>query len=186
VGTADDALRIPEQVCDQDDGGRIARHAYFTLRSITPALATSALVQDVVSDAFLTACEIIRSRPERLPTTREEMLAWLRRIVLFKCLEAARARRRGAREVALTADNAALPAEHTVVDILDSGNYRAALTRAYAALSDDERAVMQLYLDEHITSTAIAKRLGREPAAVRKTKQRAIERLRRHLDRVGA
>lgn len=185
VSTPENAIRLLEEICDQGDRARISRHAYFTLRSIAPQLATTALVQDVIGDTFLTACEIIRSRPERLPATRAEMLAWLRRIILFKCLESAR-RRRISREVQLRPESEALYVEHPTVDILDSGDHRETLSKAYEALTDDEKGIMQLYLNDSMTSTTIANRLGLEPAAVRKVKQRAIEKLRRYLQRAGA
>ncbi len=159
----------------------LARHAFFTLQSLDKALAHQEAVEDVMSDVFMMACHIIRTRPEKYPTTRSESLTWLRRITLFKCSELRRKRQRETRRRQRLAAEEAVLAEHAAVEMVDS-EHDITLARAYEILSEMERRILDLYFKHRLTSRMIAEQVDMEAAAVRKMKQRAIQKIRRYLE----
>jgi RNA polymerase sigma factor (sigma-70 family) len=173
-------MEVLEKVA-QTEGSRLARHAYFTLRSLNSSLAQPDIVKDVIGNVFLTACEIIRSRPSKLPTVVEEMVTWLRRITLYKCLEYKKHVRR--KEIS---GSESLLDEHSVVDIIDLGEYELTLPQAFKTLNEEERQVLGMYFKSRLTSKMIGTELKKDASTVRKTKQRALKKLRLYLEKASA
>jgi RNA polymerase sigma-70 factor (ECF subfamily) len=124
-------------------------------------------------------------------TTEAELLAWLRRILVSRLADLAKhhqARRRDVRrEVSLeqTLDDSTMAAEQALRSRLSSPSGHAmhreqmvVLADALARLPDDYREVLILRHVERLDFQAIADRMNRAPATVRKLWTRAIERLR--------
>ena len=65
-----------------------------------------------------------------------------------------------------------------------SAEEAAAVRRAFALLSDDDRELLELRVVAGLSAEESAGVLGRRPGAVRMAQSRALSRLRRHLEEV--
>ena len=105
---------------------------------------------------------------------------WLFGICRHVVLDAQRAAgRRGYGPPPETAVSHADPAEELV-----SAEEAAAVRRAFALLSDDDRELLELRVVGSLSAEEAAAVLGRRPGAVRMAQSRALTRLRRHLSDV--
>ncbi len=144
---------------------------------------------DMVQETFLKAHRHFgRFRGE----TEEELLAWLRRLLLnnlasFRRLFVAEKRRAG-REEALEGGDSAWPARELSADTPSPseqamGHERdEALQRALGQLPEDYRHVLTLRHVEGHTFEEIGRATGRSANAARKLWARAVERLKHELD----
>jgi RNA polymerase sigma-70 factor (ECF subfamily) len=147
---------------------------------------------DLVQDTFLKAH---RHFGRFHGTTEEELLAWLRRLLLnnladFRRLYRATDKRRATREVALEAGGssaerggnlaAAVPSPSKAV----MGEERAAaLQQVIDTLPEDYRCVLQLRHQEDQSFEEIGRRMNRSANAARKLWARAVERLQQEWER---
>lgn len=159
-------------------------------KALPPELRGKAGASDLVQDTFLQAqAEFGRFRDE----SEEELLAWLRAILLNKVANLKRhycgtAKRRLGREVPIVegafgeprpdvADAGTSPGSQLVAEEED-----AALARALDHLSAEHRDVIAWRNFERLSFEEIGRRLGRSAGAARKLWVRAVERLQALLD----
>ena len=146
---------------------------------------------DLVQETFLDAQrDFARFRG----TSEEELLAWLRRLLLnnlghFTRRYRATGKRAVGREVLLAADGSsdgpgpALPADASSPSGQAMAHEQAeALRRALARLPDDYRRVITLRYDEGRSFEDIGRLMERSPDAARKLWARAMERLRQEWE----
>lgn len=157
-------------------------------RKITPS--------DVVQDTYL---EAQRHFPQFSGSTPDDLLAWLRRILLNNLTDALRFYRQAScrridREVSLDATDsqpAAQAAEvrratgRNALDELIRGEEAVMVAAAVDRLPELHRAVLRMRYWEGLTCIAIGVRLERSADAVRKTWHRAIVHLARELSLAG-
>jgi RNA polymerase sigma-70 factor (ECF subfamily) len=144
---------------------------------------------DVVQETFL---EAQRDLPEVLGDNEEQLLIWLRRVLLNNIANVRRHyqqtdKRDMAREVSLddrsgTGICARLPArDHTPSSMVAHDEETELLEQSLLKLPEHLRQVIVLRHRENHTFPEIGQLLGRSPAAVRKLWVRAIERLQKEL-----
>jgi RNA polymerase sigma-70 factor (ECF subfamily) len=145
---------------------------------------------DVVQETFL---EAQRDIPQFLGSDEDELLAWLRRVLLNNIANIRRQyqqteKRDVAREVSLegrtgTGFNVPLPAQD-LTPSKDAAHEEESelLERALSRLPEHLRQVILLRHRENQSFPEIAHLLGRSPAAVRKLWVRAVERLQQELN----
>jgi RNA polymerase sigma-70 factor (ECF subfamily) len=145
---------------------------------------------DIVQETFL---EAQRDFDRFHGSTEEELLAWLRRILLNNLANVARhyrdtEKRRVTREVPL-ADVSLTELHENVIDpsasprsLAQSREEGEELDRALAQLPEHYRQVIVLRHQEQLAFEEIGRRLGRSPEAVRKLWGRAVEQLQQVLE----
>jgi RNA polymerase sigma-70 factor (ECF subfamily) len=159
-------------------------------QELEPALQAKGGASDLVQQTFL---EAQRDFVRFHGTTHEELLAWMRRLLLNNLAnfrrDFRRAKRRVTREVALPGgDSGSRP-----IDGLPGGTptpsvevmrdeERQALDRAMERLPEDYRRIIQLRYREERSFEEIAALMQRSPNAVRKLWARAIKRLQHELE----
>jgi RNA polymerase sigma-70 factor (ECF subfamily) len=159
-------------------------------QELEPALQAKGGASDLVQQTFL---EAQRDFVRFHGTTREELLAWMRRLLLNNLAnfrrDYRRAKRRATREVTLPGgDSGSRP-----IDGLPAGTptpsvevmrdeQKQALDRAMERLPEDYRCIIQLRYREERSFEDIAALMQRSPNAVRKLWARAIKRLQHELD----
>jgi RNA polymerase sigma-70 factor (ECF subfamily) len=153
-------------------------------RQLNGNLQAKGGASDLVQETFL---EAQRDFGRFDGTSQDELLAWLRRILLnnagnFACHYQMTDKRSVAREIALpTSDSVEvgmatpLPSPSRVAMAQEQV---AALHRALGRLSDDYRRVLALRYLEGCSFDEVGRRMGRSPAAVRKLWARALACLR--------
>jgi len=104
--------------------------------------------------------------------------AWLYGILRHVVLDAHRARGRDAGRRERSAPGHAGPLEHTL-DNEDAREVRAAFGR----LNADDRELLELRVVAGLTAEEVGDVLGKRPGAIRMAQSRALERLRRELER---
>jgi RNA polymerase sigma-70 factor, ECF subfamily len=104
--------------------------------------------------------------------------AWLYGILRHVVVDAHRARSRDAARRERADPRMAGPLDH-LVDNEDATEVRAAFDR----LGDDDRELLELRVVAGLTAEDVGKVLGKRPGAVRMAQARALERLRRELER---
>ena len=104
--------------------------------------------------------------------------AWLYGILRHVVVDAYRAQARDAGRREQQDPQAAGPLDH-VVDNEDATEVRA----AFARLGNDDRELLELRVVAGLTAEEVGKVLGKRPGAVRMAQARALERLRRELER---
>jgi RNA polymerase sigma-70 factor (ECF subfamily) len=145
---------------------------------------------DLVQETFLEAQRDFGGFHGR---TEEEMLAWLRCILLHNLMNLTRhfrqtGKRRVQREVALT-DPPREEVDKPLVDPEESPSSQArarerdaALERALAQLPEAQREIIRLRSYERLSFEEAGRRLGRSTGAARKLWGRAVEHLQRILE----
>lgn len=146
-------------------------------------ISASDLVQETSLDAYK---DILNFRGQRL----EELLAWLRRILLYNAANASRhyqgtAKRQLSRELPLelhptVADNLAGDVL-SPRSLLVAHEEQAAVERALDRLSEDQRTAILLRSREHYSFAEVGAFMNRSSEAARKLWFRAIERLQQEL-----
>ncbi|HKB02640.1 MAG TPA: sigma-70 family RNA polymerase sigma factor [Gemmataceae bacterium] len=146
---------------------------------------------DLVQQTFL---EAQRDFGAFQGASEEELLAWLRRLLVHNLADFARryrgtGKRRAEREVALEGDSAAAgPAAGLAADTPSPSGRAVAreedegLERALARLPEDYRTVIVLRYREERSFEEIGQLIDRSPNAARKLWLRAVERLRAELE----
>jgi RNA polymerase sigma factor (sigma-70 family) len=153
----------------------------LAIRGANPAMAD---VEDVLSDAYLTAATRLRSEPG---LRIERLDAWFRKILFFKCLRAAAASRKdGIRRVA-----ASLEAEDRLLDVVDRSvsssedlDRHLFVKELLGTLDIRARSVVEMSA-AGFTSAEIGRDLNEQTDNVRQIRSRALSRLRRALKRSG-
>ncbi len=161
-------------------------------REMDPALRGKGGASDLVQETFL---EAQRAFPRFLGDSEEELLAWLRRLLLNNVTDFRRRyrdtdKRNAEREVGLQGDTSSRDWAAFLADDVGgtpSGELAqqedlALLQQAMAALPDDYRQVLQLRYLENLPFEEIGSRMGRTSMATRKLFGRAVERLQRELE----
>lgn len=145
-------------------------------------MGASDLVQETLLDAK-------RGRDQFAGTTRSQLLAWLRGILVNKLCDVGRhyhgtQKRRLSREVSLerdlgsqVRDNLADPIAETPSRLVADGERDASFARALASLSDEHRLVIVLRNWEQRSFAEIGEQMNRSAEAARKLWSRAIEKL---------
>jgi len=156
-------------------------------RRMAPDLKGKVSASDLVQETSLDAHkDIINFRGQRL----EELLAWLRRILLYNAANAARhyqgtAKRELSRELPLDLHPAM--AESLAGDVLSPRSLlvaheeQTAVERALTRLSEDQRTAILLRSREHYSFAEVGALMNRSSEAARKLWFRAIERLQQEL-----
>lgn len=144
-------------------------------KDLHPKLAPS----DLVQDTFLQAQ---RSFERFQGTTAEEVLAWLRKILLNNLRETVRhygrcAKRNIRREVRFSEYDHGVALDESASSRLQKREANDAVLRALEGLSDDHRQVITLRNFELRPFAEIARVMHRSPEAARKLWSRAIEAL---------
>lgn len=156
-------------------------------------LRAKAGASDLVQESFLEAHrDIAHFQGESL----DELLAWLRRILLHNLADFARqyretAARRISREQTLDDSTGPVLAQHLAVPDPSpskqavANEQHAALAQALQRLPDDYRQALLLRQQEQYSFAQIGEAMGRSAEAARKVWFRAVERLREELGRGG-
>jgi RNA polymerase sigma factor (sigma-70 family) len=141
-------------------------------------------LEDVLSDAYLTAATRLRNEPTLRPA---DVGPWFRKVLFFRCLNHAR---RWGREVVpdgwaalvagLQADDVTL--EELLPAPASDPNKQLLLDQLLAKLEPDARTVIQLALSGY-TADEIAAQIGSTAANVRKLRSRGLAKLREALER---
>lgn len=160
-------------------------------REIDPALRAKVGASDLVQDTFVKATAQLEQFEGR---TADELLAWLRRILLNHLTDVSRAyhqsdKRRLGLEVSLNADpggrrlrgRLAAPDE-TPGQEASVREDTAAVESALARLSEPHREVLLLHNRDGLPFPEIGARLGKSADAVRKQWARAVEAVGRMLE----
>src|SRR5262245_12105550 len=171
-----------------------ACRAYLLLiaqQEIAPELRAKGGASDLVQETFL---EAQRDFAGFQGTTKKELLAWLRRLLLNNLANFVRhhrqtAKRRLGREVALQADDSSggLAGGLSAGLVSPSGRAMAeeqtrAVQQAVERLPDDYRRVILLRYREERSFEEIGRILGRSTNAARRLWLRALERLEQELE----
>jgi RNA polymerase sigma-70 factor (ECF subfamily) len=174
-------------------GQLLAYHRQYLLAlandHLPPDLQAKLGASDVVQDTFL---EAQRDFGQFQGGSREELLAWLRQILLHNLANVGRqfretGKRQIQREIVLggdptkellegVADDGSTPSAHAVRQEQDD-----ALKQALAQLPKSERDVIEWRTYERCTFEEIGRRLERSAGAARKLWARAVERLQKIL-----
>ena len=135
-------------------------------------LRSDADAEDVTQDALLT---VLTSLNKYTPRADARFAAWVTTIAVNTVRRRFRRRRpelTATGELPETPDDAADPA-----DALDRARQRRALLIALGELPERERAIVSLRYGAELNASEIAAIVGVEPAAIRKTLERARTRL---------
>jgi RNA polymerase sigma-70 factor (ECF subfamily) len=153
---------------------------------LDPNLRAKVGASDLVQETLLDAK---RGREQFAGTTRSQLLAWLRGILVNKLCDAGRhyqgtQKRCLSREVSLerdlgsqVRDNLADPIAETPSRLVADGERDATFARALASLSDEHRLVIVLRNWEQRSFAEIGVRMNRSAEAARKLWSRALEKL---------
>ena len=162
---------------DRDAWDALYRKAYPRLLAYATRRLDGDAARDAVSETMVRAvANIGRYRP--VPGTGG-FDGWLFGICRHVVLDAQRAAgRRGYGPVPEIVSHA------DPVEGLVSAEEAAAVRRAFALLSDDDRELLELRVVAGLSAEEAAAALGRKPGAVRMAQSRALTRLRRHLGEV--
>jgi RNA polymerase sigma-70 factor (ECF subfamily) len=180
----------------RDDLGRLLevyRGYLLTIagRELDPKVQAKESPSDVVQQTFL---EAQRDFGRFHGTTGEELLAWLRRLLLHNLADCTRryrdtAKRDAAHEVSLDAGGSSaagargLPAGGSSPSAhLQAEEQADALRQALGRLPDDYQRVIRLRYREQRSFEEIAGLMGRTPKAARMLWARAVKRLKQELD----
>ena len=159
-------------------------------QSIDPSLRAKASPSDLVQETF---CDAHRDFAQFHGASEEELLAWLRQVLLNRLANFARHyrgtdKRDVGREIVLPAgDQSGAPADGLAADTpspsvrASDGEKVAALQRALDRLPEEYRRVIVLRHDENHSFEEIGQLMDRTPNAARKLWARAIERLQQEL-----
>jgi RNA polymerase sigma-70 factor (ECF subfamily) len=180
--------------CDHSMGQLAERYRRYLLLVANTEISTNLQAKiapsDLVQETFMHAGQ---SFGRFTGASERELLAWLRRILHFRALNAARrfdqvAARRVGRELPLVtgaeggrsslADRSPTPCAQILAD-----EDRAALDRALGRLSEDDRSVILLRALERKSFADIAARLSCSAEAARKRWVRALAQLRHQWGR---
>ena len=142
------------------------------------AYASRRLDRERASDAVAETMARAVARIDRFEWKGGGFDAWLYGILRHVVVDAHRARFRAAERREREDPRAAGPLDH-VVDTEDAAEVRAAFGR----LGDDDRELLELRVIAGLTAEDVGKVLGKRPGAVRMAQARALERLRRELER---
>jgi RNA polymerase sigma-70 factor (ECF subfamily) len=162
---------------DRDAWESLYRRAYPRLLAYAMRRLDADGARDAVSETMARAvANIGRYRPVAGSGGFD---GWLFGICRYVVLDAQRAAgRRGYGPVPETVSHVD-PAEGLV-----SAEEAAAVRRAFALLSDDDRELLELRVVGGLSAEEAAAVLGRRAGAIRMAQSRALSRLRRHLDEV--
>ena len=177
VGLLDEAAlaRVVERARAGDAGARqtlYLQHVDRVFRTVRGMLRSDADAEDVTQDAMLT---VLTSLHTYRPRPGARFAAWVTTIAANTARRRFRRRRpelTATGELPETADEDADPG-----DDIDRARRRRALLLALAELSDREREIVSLRYGADLNASEIGAGLGLEPAAIRKTLERARTRL---------
>jgi RNA polymerase sigma-70 factor (ECF subfamily) len=178
-----DAERLPEDeigplVTMARAGDAGARHALYTqhvdqvFRTVRGMLRSDADAEDVTQDALLT---VLTSLGKYTPRADARFSTWVMTIAVNTVRRRFRRRRP---QLTATGELPDRPGAVTdPIEDLDRARQRRALLAALAELSERERTIVSLRYGAELNAREIAESLGVEPAAVRKSLERARARL---------
>jgi RNA polymerase sigma factor (sigma-70 family) len=150
------------------------RHRAQVFRYLRRRTSNDDIAEDLTQEVFVAASEHLA----RLDTQRQPVLAWLYRVAQNRLLDELRRTRRHPRPLSL--DVVAEPGR------LDYGDeVGAALRRASARLSRDERDLVGLRLFGECSFAEVAARFGISVPAARMRYLRALRALRAELEKEG-
>lgn len=137
---------------------------------------------DVLGEVALTACQKVIRSPESVPREPRMVAAWLMRMALFICLNHLRKRKRE-RDALIEFEN--VLREHEPLNVIeeDSPYLREEIREFVKRLNPDDRELLESYLENNLTSSEIADRLGEKPATVRQRKARLLAKMHAYLNR---
>ena len=159
-------------------------------KELDPELQAKGGASDLVQQTFLEAqCDFARFQG----SSEDELLAWLRRLLLHNLGDFTRryrdtSKRAAGREVPLQANGSAGAASDLAADTPSPSRQAMAreqdeaLQQALARLPEDYRRVLLWRYEEERSFDDIGKLLQRTPNAARKLWLRAVERLRQELE----
>ena len=138
---------------------------------------------DIVQDTILKGFE---NFPQFRGSTREELSGWLRTILLHLIANAQKAYVSQKRDMALEvlADSGlAHPQQDSPSKVVVAREEQIILEQAMSLLSEESREAISLRHRDNLSFTEIGMRLGKSEDAARKTWARAVEQLKRILNR---
>jgi RNA polymerase sigma-70 factor (ECF subfamily) len=148
------------------------QHVGLVFRTVRGLLHSDADAEDVAQDALLA---MLTSLDKYTPRADARFVTWVTTIAINTARRRFRRRRP---EVTATGDLPDTAGELTdPADDLDRARQRRALLLALQDLSERERAIVSLRYGAELNAREIAPIVGIEPAAVRKTLERARTRL---------
>ena len=172
----DEAIaRLVEQARAGDTGARhmlYVQHVDRVFRTVRGMLRSDADAEDVTQDAMLT---VLTSLHQYTPRAGARFAAWVTTVAVNTARRRFRRRRpelTATGELPDRPDHGADPA-----DSLDRERRRRALLTALAELSERERMIVSLRYGAELNASEIGVATGIDPAAIRKTLERARARL---------
>ena len=193
-----DSDAVIQLICRARDGSQEAMaelieacRTYLLLvanRELPDGVRGKVAPSDLVQETFIEAC---RGFSQFGGHSRQELLGWLRRILLNNVRDAFRhyertGKRQLSREVSLNADSRLAidvaieqtsPSQAAMAE-----EEREALERAMKSLSERQREVIMLHHREGLPFLEISRRLGCSAEAVRKLWSRAVRKLQRQIE----
>jgi RNA polymerase sigma-70 factor (ECF subfamily) len=155
---------------------------------LKPALRAKLAASDAVQDAF---AEAQRNFAAFRGSDEQQLLAWLRGVLLHNLADTARRYERGRRQLARETSLDDLRKSGQPIGVPSPGlppaeelaarEQAQALARAVERLPEAHRLVIHLRYTEHRTFEEIGAAIGRSPEAARKLWFRAVERLRQEM-----
>jgi RNA polymerase sigma-70 factor (ECF subfamily) len=170
----------------------LCRHYLLLVASqeLAPELQVKVSPSDIVQETMM---EAGRDFPRFQGHTEEELLAWLRRILRNKVINAWRHFETGKRRIDREIPLAETPLEDVQRNLLDGGETPSGLAsareqnehleQAMQQLPEHYRQVLRLHTTESLTFVQIAEKLGSTADAVRKLWGRAVEELAKRMER---
>jgi RNA polymerase sigma-70 factor (ECF subfamily) len=161
-------------------------------KELDPALRAKGGASDLVQETLLDA---VRAFPQFQGQREEELLAWLRRMLLNNVVSFARryrdaGKRQVGREIPLENGSgsrergAGLAAEVPTPSVQAMANENdAALERALVRLPEDYRTVLMMRYRDDLSFEEIGERTGRTANAARKLWARAVEKLQDEMEK---
>src|SRR5258707_4054187 len=159
-------------------------------RELDQDLQAKGSASDLVQQTFL---EAQQDFARFQGTSEEELLAWLRQLLLNNLVNFTRSfretsKRQVAQEVRLGQGSSAVPVGAELIAATESPSNVAmrreraeAVQAALARMPEDYRRILVLRYQEQLAFEEIAQRMGRTPAAARQLWARAIERMEAEL-----
>jgi RNA polymerase sigma-70 factor (ECF subfamily) len=176
----DEIADLVEQARTGDAGARrtlYTQHVDRVYRTARGMLANDADAEDVTQDAMLTVLTSLASYTRR---DGVRFAAWVTSIAVNTVRRRFRRRRPELTAMGVLPDTAGEPADPAAD--LDRARERRVLLVALGELPERERTIVSLRYGAELNASEIAATIGGEPAAIRKTLERARTRLGDRID----
>jgi RNA polymerase sigma factor (sigma-70 family) len=182
------ALRTALESIFEQKKERLLRYAYFTLRKTMPELATWDEAKELLSSALVEVLRDIQNRPENMSVEEGPLTAWIQRNLIYEAREFARRnkRRKLIAQRHSEGSESTFSDEHVLFKAVEPAGiktpeYELMLHTIYKDLKSDDKTLFGLLVNENLPSSEVARRLGISNEAVRKRKQRLLNKIKERL-----